>query len=168
MSHLGPRVSALLDGRLAPEVEERLWAHVHRCHPCRDLVEREGWVKSRLAAWSMDSSAVGGPVPERLKSSLLDPSASGGAPWPGPVSTRSRGALVLGGGVAGAVGATVVGVLALGVAPADAPSQDRRLPVSQLSRPATESPSRGARPLPDEARTPRTGRDDGARGTMAR
>ena len=48
MSHLGSRVSALVDGRLPLAEEERLWEHVHTCHPCRDLVEREGWVKTRL------------------------------------------------------------------------------------------------------------------------
>ena len=42
MSHLGSRVSALLDGRLAPEEEERCWSHVHACHACRDLVEQRG------------------------------------------------------------------------------------------------------------------------------
>ncbi|CAA9397826.1 MAG: hypothetical protein AVDCRST_MAG60-1919 [uncultured Nocardioides sp.] len=29
MMHLGSRVSALLDGRLPVEEEERAWAHVH-------------------------------------------------------------------------------------------------------------------------------------------
>ena len=52
MSHLGSRVSALLDGRLAPEEEERCWSHVHACHACRDLVEQEGWVKTQLAQLS--------------------------------------------------------------------------------------------------------------------
>ncbi|HET7196739.1 MAG TPA: zf-HC2 domain-containing protein, partial [Nocardioides sp.] len=67
MAHLGSRVSALLDGRLAPAEEERLWAHVHECHPCRDLVEREGWVKTQLATLSLGSASA----PERLKSSLM-------------------------------------------------------------------------------------------------
>src|SRR4051812_1640158 len=40
--HLGDRVSALLDGQLTPAEEERAWSHVHDCHQCRDLVEREG------------------------------------------------------------------------------------------------------------------------------
>lgn len=165
MSHLGARVSALLDGRLAPEVEDRLWAHVHRCHPCRDLVEREGMVKTRLAAWSMDGG--GGPVPERLRTSLLDPTASPAVPWAGAQPGRTRGALVLGGGVAGAVGATVVGVLALGVAPADAPAQDRRGPVTQLTRPATGSWTDSPR-VGDPTPTPRTERRDQVRGTMGR
>ena len=44
--HLGTRVSALLDGQLSAEETERAWAHVHQCHLCRDLVEREGWISS--------------------------------------------------------------------------------------------------------------------------
>ena len=49
IAHLGPRVSALLDGQMSPADEERAWEHVHSCHQCRDAVEREGWVKTRLA-----------------------------------------------------------------------------------------------------------------------
>ena len=56
MSHLGSRVSALVDGRLGPEEEERCWAHVHACHTCRDLVEHEGWVKTQLAQLSYGAS----------------------------------------------------------------------------------------------------------------
>ena len=48
IGHLGSRVSALLDGQLPPDEAERAWGHVHSCHACRDLVEREGWVKTRL------------------------------------------------------------------------------------------------------------------------
>ena len=72
MSHLGSRVSALLDGRLPAAEEERLWEHVHTCHPCRDLVEREGWVKTQLAGLSFDC----GGAPSRLKDSLLCPTSA--------------------------------------------------------------------------------------------
>ena len=47
--HLGNRVSDLVDGQLERDEEDRAWQHVHACHYCRDLVEREGWVKTRLA-----------------------------------------------------------------------------------------------------------------------
>jgi predicted anti-sigma-YlaC factor YlaD len=132
IGHLGTRVSALLDGQLSAEETERAWEHVHTCHSCRDLVEREGWVKTRLAGLSFDS----GCAPAHLKGSLL------GMP-PGDVilsleAHRSRraglGMAAIGGG---AVGAAVMGVLALGAAPADAPSIDRRAPVTQL---VTQSP----------------------------
>ena len=66
--HLGDRVSALLDGQLAAEDEERAWDHVHLCHLCRDLVEREGWVKTRLAGLTWGSPAE---VPSHLRGSLM-------------------------------------------------------------------------------------------------
>lgn len=168
MSHLGNRVSALLDGRLSPDVEERLWAHVHTCHPCRDLVEREGWVKTRLAAWSLGGSRETGPVPEALKSSLLDPAVTSTAPWLEECPARGRGLLLAGGGVAGAVGVTMVGVLALGAAPADAPSVDRRGPVTELTRPTTVSWADPPRGLRAGTRTPRAERSEGPRATMGR
>jgi anti-sigma factor RsiW len=132
VSHLGSRVSALLDGRLPAEEEERLWAHVHTCHPCRDLVEREGWVKTRLAGLSLDPGAA----PAGLKDSLLCPT-SGPALRPGAFPAarhRHRGLALIGGGAAGAA---VVGVLALGAA--STPQLERRPPASDLNRPVTTS-----------------------------
>lgn len=135
MAHLGSRVSALLDGRLSPVEEERLWAHVHECHPCRDLVEREGWVKTQLASLSFGSTAA----PERLKSSLMGGlGCSGLTPPPFPTSaprTRHRGLVALGGGAAGAA---VVGVLALGAA--GTPQVERRAPVTDLQGSTSSSP----------------------------
>ncbi len=130
MGHLGSRVSALLDGRLDPVETERAWSHVHDCHQCRDLVEREGWVKRRLARLSDGSDGA----PDHLKGSLL------GAPdlpaWPGPHRGPRRavgvGVAAVGGG---AVGAAMLGVLALGAAPASAPTaptMDQRSPLTQL------------------------------------
>jgi anti-sigma factor RsiW len=125
--HLGDRVSALLDGQLPPAEEERAWSHVHTCHQCRDLVEREGWVKTRLAGLSFDAACA----PTSLKGSLLA-SISAGLP-PGDVYLTSssdprprRVSLVALGG--GAAGAAVMGVLALGAAPADAPTLQRPAP----------------------------------------
>jgi hypothetical protein len=127
VGHLGTRVSALLDGQLSAEETERAWAHVHSCHGCRDLIEREGAVKTRLAGLAFESTCVS----DRLKGSLL------GALGPMPASDflveerdhrrRQLGLVAIGGG---AVGAAVMGVLALGVAPADAPTIDRRAPAS--------------------------------------
>jgi len=136
IGHLGSRVSALLDGQLPPDEAERAWAHVHACHFCRDQVEREGWVKTRLAGLSFGSTSA----PAHLKGSLL------GSPLSVPPGDaylalarhadqrprRNAGLVALGGG---ALGAAVMGVLALGVAPADAPSMDRRAPVTNLVRP---------------------------------
>ncbi len=119
IGHLGSRVSALLDGQLSAEESERAWAHVHVCHACRDQVEHEGWVKTRLAGLSFGET----PTPDHLKGSLLGPRPSAlAAPqfprYDGRLR-RSAGLVAMGGG---AVGAAFVGVLALGAAPADAPS----------------------------------------------
>ena len=106
MGHLGVRVSALLDGQLAPDEEERAWAHVHACHQCRDLVEREGWVKTRLAGLSFD----GAQASSNLKGSLLSSVSSGFGLPPGEAylvaasdpRPRRIGLVALGGGAASA------------------------------------------------------------------
>ncbi|GAA4697541.1 zf-HC2 domain-containing protein [Nocardioides conyzicola] len=127
VGHLGTRVSALLDGQLSAEETERAWAHVHTCHACRDLVEHEGWVKTSLAGLSFGTTAT----PDSLKGSLLGalPSSPGDAYLVAGRDHRRRqiGLVALGGG---AVGAAVMGVLALGVAPADGPVNDRRAPAT--------------------------------------
>ncbi|GAA1936825.1 anti-sigma factor family protein [Nocardioides hwasunensis] len=136
MSHLGSRVSALLDGRLAPEEEERCWNHVHACHACRDLVEEEGWVKTQLAQLSCGTSG-GQQTSHDFKSSLIGrcSSTTGGAalaapPFPTAGHRPRRGLVAIGGGAASAC---VVGVLALGVA--GAPRVEPRPPVTDLTRP---------------------------------
>ena len=135
IGHLGVRISALLDGQLSGEEEERAWAHVHACHTCRDLVEREGWVKTRLAGLSLELAAP--PPCSDFKDRLL-----AGLP-PGDVhlalahahATRPRrmSLMALGGGAAGAA---VMGVLALAPAPADAPVPERRAPIASFSNTA--------------------------------
>ena len=127
IGHLGPRVSALLDGQLSPADEERAWEHVHSCHLCRDAVEREGWVKTRLASMQY----AGSEVPSHLKGSLLFQGIATGWADPhddslvgvgvGAGAGRSRRHLGLTGIGSGAVGAAVMGVLALGASPANAP-----------------------------------------------
>jgi hypothetical protein len=143
--HLGTRISALLDGQLSAEDEERAWDHVHTCHLCRDLVEREGWVKTRLAGLSWGSNAE---VPGHLRGSLLQP-APGLTPGEtflvadGQDSRLRRTSLVALG--SGAAGAAVMGVLALGTAPADVPNVDRRTPTTSVNTPgapATIGPNR--------------------------
>ena len=86
IGHLGARVSALLDGQLSPADEERAWAHVHSCHQCRDAVEREGWVKTRLADLQLAPART---RPSHLKGSLL---VRGLVDWPAPARPpRARG-----------------------------------------------------------------------------
>ncbi|HEX4471501.1 MAG TPA: hypothetical protein VH085_06010, partial [Nocardioides sp.] len=103
---------------------ERAWEHVHSCHQCRDAVEREGWVKTRLATMQLAGSGA----PSHLKGSLL---VRGIVDWPDlpdhPALVDAGGRrrhLGMSGIGSGAVGAAVMGVLALGASPANAPGAD--------------------------------------------
>lgn len=140
MTHLGARVSALVDGCLTPEEEERCWSHVHSCHACRDLVEHEGWVKTQLAQLSLGPSQTSHDFKSALvgRCSSLTPAAPGSSLEPAAFATshhRSRRGLVAIGG--GAASACVVGVLVLGAA--GSPRMEPRPPVTDLSRPAGPS-----------------------------
>lgn len=160
MGHLGAKVSALLDGQLDAAETERAWAHVHSCHTCRDLVEREGWVKTRLLGLSMGDC---GGAPDHLKGALRCGPAGPPALPPGDVylalavdreqhrGRRTAGLVAIGGG---AVGAAVMGVIALGAAPADAPPVDRRSPVTQISYPSSPTPTPTPTPGPSSLRRP--------------
>jgi anti-sigma factor RsiW len=130
IGHLGSRVSALLDGQLPPAEAERAWAHVHACHVCRDLVEREGWIKTRLSGLPEHPRLTA--APDHLKSSLRcgAPSHSGVLGAPGDADRPRRAAVVLLGG--SAAGVAVLGVLALGLGPGQAPTPDRRAPVTDI------------------------------------
>jgi anti-sigma factor RsiW len=148
MGHLGTRVSALLDGQLPPDEAERAWAHVHACHLCRDLVEREGWVKTRLSGLggcdATASDSLKGSLMGRIVNDGAAASPHGWATWPAPPGDvllamshqhrprRAVGIAAIGGG---AVGAAMMGVLALGAAPADAPTIDRRVPATSITQP---------------------------------
>jgi hypothetical protein len=55
--HLGSSVSALVDGQLDNATTERAWSHVLGCPQCRAEVEREIWVKNRLALLAGDEPA---------------------------------------------------------------------------------------------------------------
>jgi hypothetical protein len=140
MGHLGSRTSALLDGQLSAADTERAWEHVHSCHTCRDRVEREGWVKTRLAGMTYEAATPS--TPDWLKGSLMAAPQFGA---PGDIylqpsleqsRRRTAGFVAIGGG---AIGAAVFGVLAFGVAPASAPTIDRPAPASitQSERPPT-------------------------------
>jgi hypothetical protein len=130
IGHLGPRVSALLDGQLSAADEERAWDHVHSCHQCRDAVEREGWVKTRLASMQFAGSSA----PSELKGSLLFAGLTAEFPELRDADSalleagvsRSRRHLGMAGISSGAVGAAVMGVLALGASPANAPGAVER------------------------------------------
>jgi hypothetical protein len=75
VSHLGDRVTALVDGQLPVEATERAHSHLAHCRECRDAVEIERLIKARL-------SCLDGPSPDGdLVSRLL---AMGGPSGPLP------------------------------------------------------------------------------------
>lgn len=90
MTHLGDRVSALVDGQLPLDAVERAHAHLAHCRGCRDAVEAERLMKGRLSclpAPEPASDLVGrllamggpaGPLPPR-------PGHVPGSPRPAPV-----------------------------------------------------------------------------------
>jgi hypothetical protein len=135
IGHLGTRVSALLDGQLSARDTEEAWEHVYACHACRDLVEREGWVKTRLAGLCTGEREA----PSGLKGSLMsmppgDALLAGGSTH---AQRRPTGAVVIGGG---AVGAALLGVVAFGLA-GSTPVTDRRPPVTQINTSVPSSPA---------------------------
>jgi hypothetical protein len=117
--HLGVAVSALLDGQLDRSSAERAWAHVHTCDSCRRQVQREGWVKTRLATMTGDP---GGTPPQQLLGSLYglgtppggSSERSGAAAWAAveAIERRGRARRRTGLALAGA-GSVSVAVLAL-------------------------------------------------------
>lgn len=142
IGHLGTRVSALLDGQLPAAEADRAWAHVHLCHVCRDAVEREGWVKTRLAG-------LGGttPAPSHLKGSLM----FGDVPaLPQPslhqAPARRPGLVVLSGSAAGVA---VLGVLVLGLVSGPDSTSERRTPVTNLSGSDSPGPVPVRAPVPE-------------------
>lgn len=133
IGHLGSRVSALLDGQLPPAEAERAWAHVHACHSCRDLVEREGWVKTQLSG--LPDRSRSGAAPAHLKDSLLggqpapSPFFHATAPGADPARPRRVAGVLLGGSAAGVA---VLGVVALGLGAGGTPGPERRPPVTDI------------------------------------
>lgn len=115
--HLGDRVSALLDGQLGEAESERAWTHVAGCRDCQRQVECENWIKRRVAGLSFDAYAA---APDWLKGEL-----AAGPAWDDLdriVERRRRHALGLVALGGSAIGAAVVGFIAFGAAPADAPT----------------------------------------------
>lgn len=48
MSHLGDRLTALVDGQLDLDAQQRAFAHLRHCADCRAAYEHELWVKQQM------------------------------------------------------------------------------------------------------------------------
>ena len=101
MTHLGDRVTDLVDGQLPPEATETAHAHLAGCMPCREAVEAERLMKARLRSLGAPSPsgdlvarllAVGGAA---ASDALADGDAAEDAARPGRV-VRPAGAGVPG------------------------------------------------------------------------
>ena len=136
--HIGSSVSALVDGQLSQEDEDRAWSHVLTCPGCRRRVEAEGRVKTGLAG--LGGCGVQHP-PDRLVGSLYDVRswAAADALERRGQARRRVGLVALG---AGSVGAAVLGFGALAGAPlGDTPAPPPASQVNGPGSPVTPSPS---------------------------
>lgn len=87
MSHLGPRLSALVDNELSPAERDRVLAHLARCEPCRAEAMALRALKQRLH--TLGDAAAGTDLIRRLLAMPPPP----GYPQPPPRSGRRRAAL---------------------------------------------------------------------------
>lgn len=110
--HIGSNASALVDGQLSPAEEERAWQHVLGCAGCRRLVEREGWIKQRLAGLAEPTAVA---APPSLLGSLYDVDAWATVDEIERRSKRRRAAFALVG--AGSVGVAVVALMSVTTPP---------------------------------------------------
>lgn len=110
--HIGSNASALVDGQLSAADEERAWQHVLGCAGCRRLVEREGWVKQRLAGLAGPSALS---APQSLLGSLYDVDAWAAVDEIERRSKRRRATAALVG--AGSVGVAVVAMMSVTTPP---------------------------------------------------
>ena len=101
MSHLGARVSALVDGQLGPSERDRALVHVAHCDTCQAAVDAERSVKALLAGSARPTPSdgllaslhglaePGGPVSPRPRSMPLGPVVPTlPAPGRGPFGSR--------------------------------------------------------------------------------
>jgi anti-sigma factor RsiW len=88
MTHLGQRLSALIDGELDLDERERVLVHMARCGSCRDEVAALRMLKRRMNA--LGEAAAGAGLTGRLMSlrdaALRDSALPVEAMWPPPPS----------------------------------------------------------------------------------
>jgi anti-sigma factor RsiW len=144
--HIGSTASALVDGQLSPAEEERAWKHVLTCPGCRRLVEKEGWVKQRLAGLGLPPVTA----PPSLVGSLYDVDAWATVDEIERRSTRRRAATALVG--AGSVGFAVLAVMAVTSPPAglgEVPGNRAPAMIDRATPSVTNGPTVGAAPDAD-------------------
>ena len=106
MSHLGDRLSALVDGELGGAERDRAHAHLAACEQCRAEAAELRALKQKLrglmdgapAEAAMTSRLIamtgpGGPMPPRRRLLRVVPGRRPGSPPPGPVASRPGSAL---------------------------------------------------------------------------
>ena len=148
--HLGSSVSALVDGQLDDDSADRAWQHVAHCPPCRRLVEREGWLKSRLARIGDEPARVQPDLPDALVGSLLHLDPTTAASWADTDDlerqsrVRRRAGIALVG--AGSVSAAVFGLTALGGSPLNLGGSGSPSPSSLTGPGAVPTPVRAVVP----------------------
>lgn len=87
MTHLGARLSGLVDGELGHEARDRVLAHIAGCPPCRAGLESERLVKALLAG-------APAPTPPARLLTTLHALSQPGAPLPPPAGSRPEGPVV--------------------------------------------------------------------------
>lgn len=140
--HIGSAASALVDGQLSPAEEERAWKHVLGCPGCRRLVEREGWLKQRLAGLAAPDAFA---PPPRLMGSLYDVDAWATVDAIERRSARRRATTALVG--AGSVGFAVVALMAVTTPPAgrgEVPGNQAPAMIGSTPTPVRDSAGTGA------------------------
>jgi len=97
VTHLGQRLSALIDGELDSSERERVLLHMTRCDSCRAEVAALRMLKRRMSALGDAASGAGSGLTGRLigLSTLasLDVPEEDRAPSPGPVAGRPAGGM---------------------------------------------------------------------------
>jgi anti-sigma factor RsiW len=154
VTHLGSRLSALVDGQLSPAESERALEHVAGCPRCEEEL-----AAARAARRALSSAAPVEPAPDLaarlLALSAQIPSAADdplrrppapSAPWAEPVplprgawSGELRGGALrrrVVGLVVGGVGVAAVGLFVLGESPVVTPNLHRSDPLSVLAQAA--------------------------------
>jgi anti-sigma factor RsiW len=90
MTHLGQRLSALIDGELDSENRDRVLVHLAKCEPCRAEAVALRTLKRRMNALGSqpeDNSALTGRLLELAGlAASLD---AGMSPWPGAAEDRA-------------------------------------------------------------------------------